>query len=322
MKKIIIILFLIFFFKLIPNQLYVISCVNTSILPLKTFLGFSTNSSNIIISITTNKNTYFELEPVWLSINIRNESERIDSVDIADDVDLLSNLLVTYNKNFQINYHYLSIEHLPSYIKIIPGQEKQYNIEILNGYGNREIENQVNYAPISYFIEGNYNIQSHLNFSNGIIYSNITSFKVIKPDSSELHTFKNILNIYETDTNNQNNHKNEAVELKKIINDHSQSVYVEQAFYYYVVTIVQNKQLLEKGFIDDCLSFFDIHPNSYYNYDILRLSLRPFVKINGKSKTLVKEYLVNLKEKYPNTEISKAADIFLNKKSYLEKITN
>ncbi len=284
------------------------------------YSGVSSNSSNIKISISSSKNEYLELEPVWLIIKIKNEGGDLDSIQLYEKYDLLEKLEIITSDQLKLPYHSLFVEHELKYIKMQPDEELSYDIEISEGFGNVMLSDRVNHSPRSYFSEGQYNIQSHYKTSKGISHSNTLKINIKKPEEPELKAFNDIIDIYQNHGIKIRDYLKASQELETFIKENSTSVYCEQAFYYYMYTIILHKELLNKNFIDNCLWFFGNFQNSFYSYDILKRSLRPFVKINGKSQDKLMEYLRNLVEKYPRTKIGYAAESFLTNVEYIQNI--
>lgn len=276
--------------------------------------GYSNVLSNIKISIVSNKYDYVILEPIWLTVNFKNESNEVDSVDILENVDLLQNLFVKDPRGIKIDYHYVCNDRLPKYIKIPPSGEISFDIEISNGYGNIILSNKVNPGPESYFSEGNYSVQSYFKTSHGIAYSNTIDFTVSKPFDSDSTLFEQILNIYKNHGSIIPDLKKISHELRTFITENPNSIYVEQAFYYYTYAVLIGKELVNKSFVDDCADFLNTYPNSFYCYDILRLSMKPYIKVYGKSNFI--NYTKTLVEKYPDTKVSEAVKNLSREKKY------
>jgi hypothetical protein len=271
--------------------------------------GNMNNASNFDMIISMNKKNYLSLEPIWVTIKIKNNSSHIDSLENLNDVELLKQLILKSTKGERIQYHGLIAFYAFSvWTKFSPNEELTYDIEINNGYGNVTIDKPIAHSTNAYFDQGEYTISSY--FYQGInpFNSNQLSFMVNVPVGTEAEVFNQLVDIYKKHGEKVTNYSKKADELKNLYDKYPQSIYSEQIFNHYSGIMAFNMSNLTASFLDDCITFFQKHPDSYYSHKILRNCIRAFVKINGKDKTKLISFLENIKQQFPSSKISENAE--------------
>jgi len=286
--------------------------------------------SNIEINILSNKSEYLKLEPVWITVQMKNTGSDVDSVNLHESMELLPKFVVTDMKGNVLNYKYISFEYgPPKYIKLNSNEIINYDIELLLGYGDKLLSEKhpFKYIPGSYFSEGNYSVLIDFDndYKKGTISSNKINFSVKSPENNELLVFNDILKINRQYDSDKIAWGDYIGAIKDLYN--TNSIYSEEILLNSIYPVcwlqgsfsnTKNNYLFNKGLIEDCKTFFDKYPNSGYCNMLLKEFLSPYVRISKKSRNDVDNFLNALIEKYPSTKIYDAAiklkseGVFLN----------
>ncbi|MDD5363118.1 MAG: hypothetical protein PHN88_13370 [Ignavibacteria bacterium] len=228
-----------------------------------------------------------------------------------------------------LKYHYFLADYAtPNIIKLEKNEQKSYDIELSNAYGNIQLMGK--YRPRAYFSEGKYSVmlKHGTDYLKEIIYSNKIEFSSKTPENNDLNIFNRLIyicKIYDvkfTDWENYNN------DLKRLYYDNNSNIYSEEIFYNYfqntlmILDIPEHKEygkLFNDRFIGECEAFLDKNPDTYYSGKILEGLLPNYVRRLNKSKAEAYYYLKGLMNKYPNTKIHSAVINYLSNTKYINR---
>lgn len=186
----------------------------------------SLQSNRFSFNINSNKEEYLQLEPIWLTLTIKNIGEKLDSIDIHEATDFLPKITVTNSQGINLEYRYfIGSYNGPNYVKIRPGEEICYLDEISICFGQNRIENYP-YNPRHYFSEGQYKVSCKYYTDTVKLISNEISFKILKPKGDELKLFSEILSL--CSSNLEINKRKDA--LLVLYDTYPNSVYEEEVF--------------------------------------------------------------------------------------------
>lgn len=286
--------------------------------------GSMKKASNFEINISMDKKDYLSLEPIWLTVKVKNNSNHTDSLEYLNDIELLQSLNVKDAKEKKLPYHGVMVDYaIPFFAKYGPYEELTYNIEINEGYGNVKLDNRpIAYVPNSYFDDGQYTVSSFWNREPETFFSNQLSFNVSSPGGSDFEVFNKLLDIYQSHGERFINYTYKANQLKNIYAQYPQSVYAEQAFNDYSEIVTYPFDNFKTNFIDECVGFFQRYPDSYYSHKVLVNCVKAFVKINGKDKAKLISFLEEIKQQFPSSKIGESAQKLLQDNEYIKKILN
>lgn len=312
--------FLIIFF-LAFNNFFLLHC-SISKTPNNIGLTKANNKSNFEINIVSNKSEYYQLEPVWITVQIKNTGTNVDSINIQNSLDLLPKFLVADSLGNKLSYHYFFIDYgKPNYIKLKKDEQMSYDVELSLGFSeNKLVDTKHLYLPRSYFSKGKYSvllqITSDFEMRKEILHSNKIEFTVKPPENYELNIFNRIIEISKIQDAKSTDWDEYLSDLKNLYDSSQYNFYTDEIFYNYVyITDILQCNLSDKkyrrfftdDFIYDCLMFFDKYPNSFYNEKILESFITPYIYVLNKSKQNVSDFFDTLMNKYPDTKIQKAA---------------
>ncbi len=306
------------------------------IIPLNNFdVNKSYNKSIFEVNIVSNKNEYYQLEPVWITIQIKNISPNVDSVDIHGNIDLLKRFQVTDENGNQLKGHYPLIDYgSGNFIKINGHEQISYDVELSTGFSENNLGEHMSsrYSPISYFSKGIYSVI--LNFYNTydakeyeLFQSNKINFEVNSPENDELKIFNKLLEIIKIYDVEHLSWENYINDLNKLYDENQNSIYSEEIFYnciYFPIlfqvgpTNNENRNMFNEKFVERCKVFLNKHPNSFYSEEILNHLLPRYANTFNKSKQDVINFLNELIDKHPNTKIQSAALKYKRDKKYTD----
>ena len=195
MKKIIYTFLLIITFLIICNFAF-LSCSKKNVSDTSNPNVIDSNvNSKFEINILSNKNEYYQLEPVWMTIQIKNTSPNVDSIDIHDNIELLPGFRVTDKNGNELIYHYnLGLYGRPNFIKINGNGQISFDVELSMGFGENNLGEHLRakYYPITYFSKGKYSVTLHYRkaLNKEMLQSNKINFEVKLPENDELKVFK------------------------------------------------------------------------------------------------------------------------------------
>lgn len=278
----------------------------------------------ITLEISLDKDVYAEGEPIWLIAKFKNFGKLRDSLpDLHDEYAVYANLLIESDSAPAVKYYGPVVDRLcPVYSVIKTGETYIICVDVrqfwVNKYLGRGLFN-------GYIVEGIYQIEC--NYSSGWSYddirisSNKLSFRVSKPSEIIAQSLDTLIDIFKSK-------QDHSEQLYRFYNNHAKSVYAEEAFYYYTVMRIldKNKIKVDSTFLNECYEFFENYPDSYYKYEILRKSLWAYQLINGKNQKNYKFYLKYIKSKYPVLSecverlIKNDTDVRNSMKWYREKV--
>jgi hypothetical protein len=277
------------------------------------------NKSNFEINIVSNKSEYYQLEPVWVTVQIKNIGTNVDSINIQNSLDLLPKFFVTDSIGNKLSYQYLFFRYRkPNYIKLMKDEQTSYDVELSLGFSENKlgVTKQL-YLPRFYFSKGKYSVilqlTSDFEMRKEMMHSNKIEFTVKPPENYELNIFNRLIEISKIQDVKSTDWDEYLTGLKNLYDSSQYNIYSDEIFYNYVfVTDVMStnkeyRRFFTDNFINDCTAFFDKYPDSFYSENILESFITPYIHLLNKSKQDVSDFLDTLINKYPDTKIQKAA---------------
>jgi len=255
-----------------------------------------TRYPQITLKISLSKSEYVEGEPIWLTAMFMNVGEKIDSLADLDEYAVYSRLKIESDSAPTVKYYGPVVDRLcPVYTMIKPDQIYYVLVDVRQFWINQYVSRSLFQG---YLLEGKYRIQSM--YSSGWsqdeveLQSNNLDFRVIKPSISDSIALDTLLKIFKLKGD-------QAKMLYDFYKSFGNTVYAEEAFYYYTVRrrLDYNKIKIDSTFLNECYNFLDKYPDSYYKCEIFRKSLSAYQIINGKSSENFKYYINLIKTKYP-----------------------
>jgi len=285
-------------------------------------LNNDSKNSNLEISLKSNKNEYFQMEPIWVTVQIKNVGSDIDSVDLIGSIDLLPNFIISNAGGLQLSYHYFVVSHGAQHlIKLQPNEQTSFDMELSIGYGDISVSEK--YHLLSYFSEDKYNAKikfyNYLNHESAI--SNDIEFTVKAPTGVEFDNFNNLVNTVKKYDITSPDWKSYIKELKDFFTNNQSSIYSEEMYFNYIYQSVmqqKDRNIFNLKFIEECKAFFDKYPNSFYSENILKSLLPPYIRMLKISKQSFYDFLNELINKYPNTKVQTAASKLYNDKKFIK----
>jgi hypothetical protein len=302
------------------------------IIPLNNFdINKSYNKSNFEINITSNKSEYSQLEPIWLTIQIKNISPNADSLDLYNDMDFLNCSIVTNMYGKRLKYRpFALIERGPNFIKFENNEQKTFYVELSDGYGENILGggNRILFKPRSYFSEGKYSVVQNIinRETKERFYSNKIEFLVKFPENNDLNIFNRLIEIDKNYDVKKSMWNNYIEDLKNFYYKNKNNNYSDEIFYNYLRTILYVqafpedkgfKNFFSDGFIDECKAFIDENPDSYYCEKIIEDLLPCYVTGLNKTKLEAYYFLKDLMGGHPDTKIESAVLKYLGNEKYI-----
>jgi hypothetical protein len=267
------------------------------------------NISNFEINISSDKNEYSQLEPVWITIKVKNISLRADSLYNFDYVeDLLQRLTVSDSNGNKLKYHYYFIDKLQTFLKFDVNEEKSFDVELSLGYSENRLGEKFSpiYIPPAYFSEG--------------------KFSVKQPQGNDLILFNRLKDISKTYDVKFRDWESYIYDLKKLYSDNPDNIYSEEIFYncLFIINMLQvhskpeYRKYINEEFLDEIKTFIGKNPNTLYNERIIQM-IPFYVRNLNISKQYITEFLNSLIEKYPNTKAQFIALKYLKDEKYIDR---
>lgn len=302
------------------------------IIPLNNFdINKSYNKSNFEIIITSNKKEYSQLEPIWLTIQIKNDSPNADSLDLYNDMDFLNFSIVSNIYGKRLEYKPIAlIERGPNFIKFENNEQKTFYVELSDGYGENIFGggNRILFKPRKYFSEGKYSVVQNIinRETKERFYSNKIEFLVKSPENSDLNIFNRLIEIDKTYNVKTPMWNNYIEDLKNLYYKKKNNNYSDEIFYNYMHTILYVqafpedrgfKNFFSDGFIGECKAFINKNPDSYYCEKIIENLLPHYVTGLNKSNLDAYFFLKDLMGGHPGTKIESAVLKYLSNEKYI-----
>jgi hypothetical protein len=267
---------------------------------------------NLEFTLTTDKEKYFEGEPVWVNVKVRNIGNNTEKLEFW--YDLINRSLELENPGGKItdNKYGVFVERLDTYRYLKPDSELTLDLEIQSNFGDGTgktpgFENR-------YFIKGEHKVR----FMNKSIYdADPIEFTVNEAPEEEKRVYDEFCSICAMAKNKSSEemldiHYNFAV-------NHKNSRYFELAVYSMLVNQSSFKMNMEQ--LNFCMWYID----NYYNSNYVKYAISEVIRVSynlkgGKQGAL--DFLNGVIQKHPNTRASQIALEHLNdpviQESYLK----
>jgi len=290
MKKLVILLSILFF--------VLVSFVSKS---------YSERSANDIkYLITLNKTLFVEGEEITINFKFTNEGPEADSLININDIKILKCLIIkdSHGNNSGYTGH---VELKEKNIVLNPGEEFVISSPLKFYRAPAAV------GMFFYFPKDTYNIKGYYNNGKTILESNEINFKVIAPFGAENEVFKEVLEINKINPIDSAEYMINRYDY--LLKNYPTSVYTDEIF---LNSIMQRRITLIKydsTLIQDCLWFIEKNPNSkHIDFAINEAAEILFYKYGGKDAAI--DFLLNLKNSYPNSEISNEVQKAISKFEY------
>lgn len=290
------------------------------------------SKSNFEVEISSNKSEYYQLEPVWITVKIKNIGSAIDSFSFINNDYMLRNLIVSDMNGNDLKGNFPLIEYgNPDYIKLKSNEQMSFDICVNFAFGeNKLLKDHPIYIfyPEYYFEKGKYEVKFKFDkdisgigreHDNKFINSNKIEFSVKTPDKNEMKIFNRIIEINKTNEYENQNGNEFITDLKKLYDKNQNSIYSEELFYNYIHNTAY-KNAKSGEFLDLLKSFYEKYPDSYFNQKVAESLILLIVNNTDKTKEEVINYLKEIMDKHPNTKIKEAISFYINEDFYLNKL--
>jgi hypothetical protein len=263
-----------------------------------------TDNSNFSISISLDKQDFLQGENIWLTVKIKNESGKIDSLPQLDKYVLMEGISI---KNLSrgavlLQYHGAMVDYSGIRYEVFqPNEEKVFEYELQHIYGDNFPKGSHDYSH--YFSAGNYELSqsfSYQKYVNPALISNKVLFNVKEPTGIEKEAFNELIKIYQIplgDVKPKSKNQTDAyITFMKIFPN---SVYLERAMDYSLINRDIEGYKFDETFIADGLEYIDRNPDSRICSAIIHYTIR--LMKSTKAENEIIEFLKDLSKKYPNT---------------------
>lgn len=276
-------------------------------------------SNPFIISLALDKKEFIEGESVWLTVTFMNNGNSVDSLKILNSFEVYSNLKIT-NNNGQTSPFRGGIQDYISYsyTKFNPGQDKTFYFELQICCGFLEIDNIK--GDYYYFPNGIYKVIAYFDYENSTKIEKIRSeeikFIVKKPTINEQKEFDLLQEAYRLPSTNKINDQEKKVNaFNKFIQLYPESKYMEIALNHSSIIKNVSDMGYDSTFIKQVDNFLENNPQSHLSEALIYYSADIITKKYGGTESAV-TYLEEMKNRYPDTRISKGADHLLKTNMY------
>ncbi len=267
---------------------------------------------NFEVNLTFDKNYFLEGENIFCKIKIKNIGTTVDSLKNLSDNTVLQCFKVQNEFNEQSifkGFHPLLSHDI--YTKLLPDEEKHFELELLIAYGivftqNDGIGNYYELPP------GKYNIQfaSSKSIMGKEFVSNQSSVNVVSPENNEYEALFEMREIYKI--------KSMSVQMKKFrefVYTHPESNYMEQAFYYSLGVPALRTYDLYENIINDCKWFIDKKPNSDYIKTVIWVCAETVYKYENGGEKAYEKFLRETINNYPSTKAAQIVRDYIDSKN-------
>lgn len=266
-----------------------------------------TGNNNIKITISLSKDTFFIGESVFLTINIKNNSGKLDSIAILNTDELAQRILVKNNNNETSEYKGPVITYLKEkYTKIKPYEVLTYVVDLQIHYGfNSFTKNIIGFY--SYFPSGKYIVRS--DFAKNLyenekldIHSNEISFMVFEENIVENKQSQELKKIYlNSITGGSEKAKIAITSLMDLLGNYPNSAYFYKA-YNDMRTYLRKYEINLIDMSNDYLAFINKYPNSPYTKTAMLLYVDNVINTQHDKKA--EDLLSELETIHQNTKVS------------------
>jgi len=262
--------------------------------------------------ISVNKTEFFEGEPIWVTIKIKNIGYSRDSLPMLNE-DFLTRSLNVMDQNGKIKTYLFEgeAEYLwKSYRIFEPGEEYTLDIELLQSYGD-QYEGHKFMLASGCFSEGTYSVESNFkDVKTLLLRSNKINFVVVKPTGLELEALNTLRSIYQMRDYSDAEIIDKERAYREFYTKYGGSVYTESSLYYYSAIITVTGIGYSEAMIGESLAFIEYNPNSSYVGYYIWLGQKAVEKLrNGKASEI--DFLTEVKQKFPDTRAYQEASKFL-----------
>lgn len=265
--------------------------------------------SNFKFTLSLNKNTFVEIEPIFIKLTVENLGSQTDSVDFYNFDAFLNNLSISGKKNPKIKGSiYISEFARIPYRTIKPGEQISTEAKLQEQYGVAYVN------QLLFFKEDEYTVDFRGNGKK--ISSNKINFSVTKPhglDSIISEKFCSILTMQVSDTTT-NILETRFEAFKNLKNDFPPNIYTEEIYNFY--DLGYSYIGIKEDIINENMWFINNYPNSFYLMDIiLRTAYAAFYFRDNHNKENDPNTLRVLNEIIKNNPGTRAEQISLELKS-------
>jgi len=281
-------------------------------IPATSFQNVSANEirdkSNFNIDISLEKNVYLENEYILLNFNIKNESDKIDSLRNFYDIEMHP-LFVLKKGELRLDFRGM-VDGIAknSYVLFKPGEERRYEFMLNNSFGDAKQE-AYNDSKRFYLPEGNYTVSF---YSDKAIFgynlnSNTLTFDVIRPSGSNSDALNELREIYKVEPSTDL-----SLMYRYFVYKYPESPYMDQAFELYLsIRLGPYEYHYADLIIGDCKWFIERKPNSTSTALVLNNCVELIETYYNESDGI--EYLNMVYRNYNNLKAGLEAKRLLNK---------
>lgn len=273
--------------------------------------------SNFEVNIESNKKIYLQLEPVWITVTIKNTGASIDSLIIYDKNEFLHQMFVKDSSGLPVIDKYPLVEYgNGKIIKLNSKEQVSFDVGLYRGFGDNKL--LYLFSPFYYLSNGKYSVL--LKFcdepAHKIVTSNKTEFTVKQPQGNDLTVFEQLIELINSIDKKSPNSVEFAKGLKNIYDNNKKSIYSENILYNYL----DKENFSNENLIEEFNNFFNKYPNSCYSDDLIRKLSFAYVKNLKKSEQELINLLNDIIKRYPNTKLSNSASNFLNDERLMNRL--
>jgi len=283
----------------------------------------SSSIYNFAINISLDKDNYVQGENVWVTVKVKNISDKIDSLPHLDDISLAEYMAVRkinpYNTEL-FNYSGGMDNIIVKYVTFQPNEERIFDLNLQWCYGDTLPKNANPY--FEYFTIGTYEIwevfRDFTNIKAKPLVSNKLTFNVIRPTGSEYEDFKELLRIYGIPDDKSKPHFKTRIDAYiDFINYNPKSIYAEEFISHSLIDRSITNYKYDESFIKDALTFISNFPDSRIINRLIHASIS--IQKNNKSNDEIKEFWQNIAKQYPNTRTTTSIENNLNNIDSIKK---
>jgi len=279
-------------------------CVLFIVIASFVFKSYSERSiSHIKYVITLNKTQFVEGEEIMINIKFINEGHETDSLININEIEILKGLFIKDSHGNNSDY-------------TGPVELKEKNI-VLNPREEFSISSPLKFyrahaavCLFRYFPKDTYNIKGYYNNGKTFLESNEINFKVIAPFGVENEVFREVLEINKISPIDSAQYIINRYDY--LLKNHPSSLYIDEIFLNAIIQRRITSIKYDSTLIQDCLWFIEKNPNSkHIDFAINEAAEILYYKYGGKDAAI--NFLLNLKNSYPNSQISFEAQKSISK---------
>lgn len=270
--------------------------------------GKLSDSTNINVILSLDKNFFLEAEDIILNIKIKNNGLNIDSIKNLDGHSFSTNINLT-NSGSKLPYTGMEM-YGPGgdYVHLLPGQEIDFSFDLLNTYGTKKQESIFPSNSV-YLPQGSYNISLLPNnwLFGKDLHSNNLSFEIKYPTGFENGALIELRELYKLSPSTDL-----SLKYREFVYKYPESAYMDQSFVDFLsIRLGEQEKKYSNLIIEDCKWFIGNRPNSSYVKLILKNCIELLEKYESKSNA--EEYLNKVATLYSSAKVGKEALQLLDK---------